>query len=133
MRSPARPSRGLITIAVVLGAAWTLTAAARANDERVLACAAAPSANVASVFDVPRAEHLLELIPKFGKAPELEGNKASASVVIFRGPTEVRYPGRANLDPNAVKATETVSNIVCVVIDGVPTYYANIDLSGYPR
>ncbi len=118
--------------ALILSAGvWLTVTVARGADTRVSACGQGPRENVRAVFDLPRVSDVWQRIPNFGKAPELEGNDAPASVVVFDGPIEVRFPGRANLDGSASQPNETVANIVCVVVGGVPTYYADIDLSAF--
>ena len=116
---------GLLVVAGI----WAFATATRGADARVSTCGQAPSGNVQAIFELSRAGDIWQRIPAFGKAPELEGNESPAAVVVFAGPIEVRYPGRADTDGATTGATETVQNIVCVIVGGVPTYYADIDLA----
>lgn len=120
---------GLLTAA---GLSAAMVVGAAKPDPRVDTCGYAPSTNVVAAFDVSSARDLKTRIPGLALAPELDSD-VPVSVVVFAGPITVRYPGRPDLSNTASDAEQTVSNIVCVIADGVPTYYADIDLAGWKQ
>lgn len=122
---------GIVLVAVAAGvASVAITTGASQPDARLVACGNAPADKEIAAFDLPRARDVWVHVPGLARAPEL-GNDDPVSVVIFDGPISVRYPGRPNLSGTASDVQKTVTNIVCVLSAGVPTYYANIDLDGW--
>lgn len=122
---------GIVLVVVAAGVVSVAIATGASNpDARVVACGNAPDRKMVAVFDLPRARDVWVHVPGLAGAPEL-GTDDPVSVVIFDGPITVKYPGNPNEYGAASNVEQTVTNIVCVVSAGVPTYYANIDLAGW--
>ena len=77
-------------------------------------------------------------IPRMGRAPELETDDP-AFVVIFRGSVtlpEVGAPppagsGDAPVSQGSGVAAVAETGVICVVTDGQPDFYTNVDWTGY--
>jgi hypothetical protein len=69
-------------------------------------------------------------MPRMGRSPELEID-APAYVVIYDGVVHLAITGAPR--PNGAAGNpqpDGIAGVVCVVVNGSPTIYANVDSSG---
>lgn len=111
------------TIALLLGACGP-------RDSRALACGV--EAPIAREFALAHASDYRTALPRMARSPELEID-APAYVVIYAGVVDLAItgaprPNNAAGDPQP----DGFSGVVCVVVNGSPTIYVNVDSSVSP-
>lgn len=122
---------GVLFVAVVAGGV------AAARDSRLDLCPTVRNKVLAS-FEIAQARRYQEFIPEMLRSPELETD-SSAYVVIFDGPATLDVAGAPpGVDDNGAVISEepapaAYDGVVCVVVDGTPTVYVNVDLAGWHR
>jgi hypothetical protein len=68
--------------------------------------------------------------PRMGRSPELE-IEAPAFAVAFAGPLDLpHFGGVPPLGQPAIRRSAESVGVVCVVVNGSPTYYTDVDISG---
>lgn len=107
-------------------------------DPRLKTCTDGVKGSVQASFAMAEARDYKGRVPRMKLSPELETNEP-AFVVVFAGavslgvagapgPQTDESAGAAALEP-AIRQAE-FTGVVCVVMDGFPTYYSNVDVSG---
>ncbi|MEP7379956.1 MAG: hypothetical protein ABI725_10400 [Chloroflexota bacterium] len=118
----------LVFAVVVLGALAIATGAAphvAAQDPNMLACGVTSPSDVAAAFPLQRASDFRSHLPHALGVPELDRSDP-AYVVVFAGPRAIGVVGAPALDGRTV-APRVYDHVVCVIIDGDPTFYANVN------
>jgi hypothetical protein len=114
---------GLVLAALAFGSRQ-----ASAQDQNLVACGVTSAADVAAAFPMEHASDLWAHLPNALAAPELQ-RPDPAFVVVFSGPRAIGGGGTPAAEGQAPPGN-VYHNVVCVVIGGEPTYYANVDLTG---
>ncbi len=104
-------------------------------DPRIETCTASVQDDtVLASFEMPKAREFWKHFPKAGRAPELELD-AQAYVVAFSGATDLVVAGAPPADgagaADVGASVVTRVGVVCVVVNGMPTYYSGIDFAGF--
>lgn len=105
------------------------------RDARLDLCPVAGNKVLVS-FEIPLARDYKVYLPAMLRSPELEVD-VPAYIVIFDGDATLEIVGapvgidaEGNVIPQE-KKPEKASGVVCVVVDGRPTVYANVDTDGW--
>ena len=132
-RSAWVPSRGALIaalIAVLLAASalflWLSPKTTAALDARAAACGPLLVGQIREQFALTHASDYRQRFPKMGFSPELE-NEQAAFMVVYEGPVTIEVAGRPNSGESLVK--KAYNGVICVVVDGDPTVYVNVDTS----
>lgn len=119
-----RALAGFVAAAALLVA----VAAAKGTNPNQGACDGPPG-KVDVAFDISHARDLWAHIPGFLSAPELEIDKP-AHVVVYSGKVTLAVGGGSlGGGAKAAVVNRDYDGVVCVAIDGVPTFYSSVDLS----
>ena len=115
----------VLTVGLVAGA--LVTQSALGLDPRAKACGA-DKWPAMGTFEVASANQVRAHIPRMAPAPELDSATGPAYVVLFKGPVEL--PVSHFVKP--VTPTR-YTGVICVVVNSVPEYYADVDTTGWSR
>lgn len=127
MRGVERQSRSLGALTVLA----LLVAACGARDPRAKACGI--EAPVAREFALEHASDYRTALPRMGRSPELE-IETPAYVVVYAG--QVNLGGvmgapdaedASGIPIDHVDRPDSFAGVVCVVVNGSPTIYVNVD------
>lgn len=123
----------MIRVLGALAAVVLIVVACAARDPRATRCGIA--APVAREFALEHARDYRMALPRMGRSPELE-IESPAYVVVYAGPVNL---GGVNRAPDAqdssgnpighVDQPDSFTGVVCVVVNGSPTIYVNVDAS----
>lgn len=132
MRRAALISAAMISLVAAILLAGTVVFGA---DPRIETCTAnVTDGTVLASFELPKAREFWNHFPNAGRAPELESD-ARAYVVAFSGPTDLVVAGAPPADgagaADVGASVVTRVGVVCVVVNGTPTYYSGIDYAGF--
>jgi hypothetical protein len=117
-----RATAAIASVILLLGAAVVGRASALSSANM---CGLSAPAPLRAQFAMSRARDFWLHFPHAGLAPELEIDRP-ATVVVFDGPIEI-----ASMRAVGSTAPKTYSNVVCVVVDGERTLYANVDFTDF--
>jgi hypothetical protein len=122
----------LTAVANGLVATAVLAACALLRDERGAACGHMDQPIAAQVA-MAHARDYQQHFPRMGRAPELEID-APAFAVAFAGALSMGTTGGPA--PNGAggapaRPQPPLTGVVCFVVNGSPTYYVNVDISGW--
>lgn len=123
---------GLVLVAAVsaLGALMAMSIGmAIATDPRAAMC---PDGKQLSSFQLPAANQIWDRIPKMEVNPELR-NTEPVLVIVYDGEVEIMAalaPIDAAHESSARTQEAAYGGVVCVVINGQPIVYADVDLTG---
>jgi hypothetical protein len=127
------------TVASAAAIAIIASQTALGHDPRLDTFTAGVMGTPQTAFPMTHARDYAIHIPRLGRSPELEVD-APAYVVVFQGNIELAVVGApapqdeaGNALPGpdtAASGMRTISNVVCIVVDGVPNYYGPVDKAG---
>jgi hypothetical protein len=126
-------ARGIgIVGGVAVAGAFALSALA--TDPRQGICTSRVAAPVRAAIAMDRASDYKRHLPKMGYSPELEQG-APAYLVAFGGDASITVMGAPAPDGGGSSGVADVSQavftgVVCVVVDGAPIMYVNVDQTG---
>ena len=120
-------------ISLLLGAAGVALGA----DPRLKTCTTDGTGVVQVSFAMAHARDYQDHLPRMLRSPELEID-SPAYVVVFSGAVNSAFAGGAAAQPadsvvpaDPQPATQSpATGVVCVSVDGSPTYYSNVDTTG---
>jgi hypothetical protein len=111
---------GVVAAVALAGGAWAQST--MGGDARAQACGAGMGKTKAAFAVAHASEVRTQHLPHMLPAPELDSDQSPAYVVVFDGPVSLPTTGFVAKSDHA-----PYENVICVLVNDTPTYYADVD------